>query len=125
MTPQVFSGERSHQKGRRWQRWVWSLKTAGCCVCRVEAYQTVLQLMGEKELYDYYVDQKRVSGTTWTLDAARTVLHTWQRKFSAVSPVLGVGGCGGVGEGGGPWRPQRNVRSIGGCPLTCRVSVSR
>lgn len=94
-------------------------------MCRVEAYQTVLQLMGEKELYDYYVDQKRVSGTTWTLDAARTVLHTWQRKFSAVSPVLGVGGCGGVGEGGGPLRPQRNVRSIGGCPLTCRVSVAR
>lgn len=77
---------------------MWSLKKAGCCVCRVEAYQTVLQLMGEKELYDYYVDQKRVSGTTWTLDAARTVLHTWQRKFSAVSPVLGV--CVGVGESG-------------------------
>ncbi|PVD22694.1 hypothetical protein C0Q70_15950 [Pomacea canaliculata] len=60
------------------------MKNRAGYISRVEAYQTVLQLMGEKELYDYYVDQKRVSGTTWTLDAARTVLHTWQRKFSAV-----------------------------------------
>lgn len=45
----------------------------------------MLQLMGEQDLYDYWVDTMKTSATNWNLEAARSVLETWQRKFVAVS----------------------------------------
>ncbi|XP_076462162.1 protein patched homolog 1-like [Babylonia areolata] len=53
-------------------------------ISRVEAYQSILQLMGEQELYDYWVDTMKTSGTTWNLQAARHVLTAWQRQFVSV-----------------------------------------
>ena len=49
----------------------------------------MLQLMGEQDLYDYWADTMKTSATNWNLEAARSVLETWQRKFVAVSI-----GCG-------------------------------
>ncbi|KAL8597752.1 hypothetical protein ACOMHN_001711 [Nucella lapillus] len=58
-------------------------------ISRVEAYQSILQLMGEQELYEYWVDTMKTSGTSWNLQAAREVLTAWQRHF--VSTVNGLG----------------------------------
>lgn len=52
---------------------------------RARALQTVVQLMTERELYDYWVDHYRVHHTGWTRDKAAAVLDAWQRKFSEVS----------------------------------------
>ncbi|KAL8598952.1 hypothetical protein ACOMHN_006762 [Nucella lapillus] len=53
-------------------------------ISRVEAYQSVLQLMGEQNLYDYWSDTLKTSGTNWNVEAARSVLEKWQRKFVSV-----------------------------------------
>ena len=45
----------------------------------------MLQLMGEQDLYDYWVDTMKTSATNWNQEAARSVLEAWQRKFVAVS----------------------------------------
>lgn len=50
-------------------------------ISRVEAYQSALQLMGVQELFDYYTDHRKTSGTNWNIDSARQVLEAWQRKF--------------------------------------------
>ncbi|XP_076440508.1 protein patched homolog 1-like isoform X2 [Babylonia areolata] len=53
-------------------------------ISRVEAYQSILQLMGEQNLYDYWSDTLKTSGTNWNVEAARSVLEKWQRKFVSV-----------------------------------------
>ncbi|KAK7100530.1 hypothetical protein V1264_023464 [Littorina saxatilis] len=50
-------------------------------ISRIEAYQSVLQLMGEQDIFEYWKDTMKTSGTNWDKDAARLVLETWQRKF--------------------------------------------
>jgi len=47
--------------------------------------QTLIQLMGEKDLYDYYRDTYKVHGIDWTLEKARLVLDTWRRQFTQVT----------------------------------------
>ena len=54
----------------------------------MEAYQTVLQLMGEEALFSYWDQTIKTSGTEWNVDVARQVLETWQRKFVSVSGCL-------------------------------------
>ena len=55
-----------------------------CGVCRAEALQSLLQLLGEKDLYDYYRDTYKVHGVDWTVGKARQVLDSWRRKFTQV-----------------------------------------
>jgi len=57
----------------------------GVCVCSAEALQSLLQLLGEKDLYDYHRDTYKVHGVDWTVDKARQVLDAWRRKFTQVS----------------------------------------
>ena len=61
------------------------MRLEALCELRVEAYQSVLQLMGEQDLYHYYSSTLKTSGTNWDVDAARSILETWQRKFVNVS----------------------------------------
>ncbi|XP_016840300.1 patched isoform X1 [Nasonia vitripennis] len=51
---------------------------------RAAALQTVIQIMGEREFYDYYarVDTDKVKYTDWTQEKATQVLETWQREFT-------------------------------------------
>ncbi|KAG5322403.1 PTC protein, partial [Pseudoatta argentina] len=49
---------------------------------RAAALQTVVQLMGERELYDFLVNTYRVHHIDWTQEKAAKVLETWQRVFS-------------------------------------------
>ncbi|CAL1543201.1 unnamed protein product, partial [Lymnaea stagnalis] len=53
-------------------------------IVRVEAFQSILQLMAEKDLYLYYEENQKVSGIDWTQQKARAVLEAFQRKFSQV-----------------------------------------
>ncbi|XP_025990235.1 protein patched [Solenopsis invicta] len=49
---------------------------------RAAALQTVVQLMGERELYDFLANTYRVHHIDWTQEKAAKVLETWQRIFS-------------------------------------------
>lgn len=48
------------------------------------ALQTVVQLMGEREMYEYWADHYKVHQIGWNQEKAAAVLDAWQRKFSAV-----------------------------------------
>lgn len=49
---------------------------------RAAALQTVVQLMGERELYDFLTNTYKVHHIDWSLEKATQVLETWQRAFS-------------------------------------------
>lgn len=49
---------------------------------RAAALQTVVQLMGERELYDFWAKTYRVHHIDWSQDKASLILETWQRAFS-------------------------------------------
>ncbi|XP_049539908.1 LOW QUALITY PROTEIN: protein patched [Anopheles darlingi] len=48
-----------------------------------KALQTVIQLMGERELYDYWNNHYKVHHIGWDPEKAAEVLNAWQKKFSA------------------------------------------
>lgn len=51
---------------------------------RAKALQTVIQLMTERELFDYWQGNYKVTGESedrWTPETAAEVLNAWQRKF--------------------------------------------
>lgn len=50
-----------------------------------EALQSVLQLMGEKELYEFWTQSYKVLHFSWDQEKAALVLKTWQKKFNEVS----------------------------------------
>jgi len=50
-----------------------------------EALQSVLQLMGEKELYEFWLQSYKVLHFSWDQEKAALVLKTWQKKFNEVS----------------------------------------
>lgn len=52
------------------------------------ALQSVVQLMGEREMYEYWADHYKVHHVGWTQEKAAAVLDSWQRKFAAVSILL-------------------------------------
>lgn len=49
---------------------------------RAAALQTVVQLMGERELYDFLANTYKVHHIDWSQEKATQVLETWQRAFS-------------------------------------------
>lgn len=50
---------------------------------KVKALQTVVQLMGEREMYEFWNDHYKVHHVGWTPEKATQVLDAWQKKFSA------------------------------------------
>ena len=56
---------------------------------RAEALQSILQLMGEKQMFEYYQDDYKVHAIDWTMEKAKEVLQAWQRKFSKVCYICG------------------------------------
>lgn len=50
---------------------------------KAKALQTVVQLMGEREMYEYWNEHYKVHHIGWTLEKAAEVLIAWQKKFSA------------------------------------------
>ncbi|XP_074642065.1 protein patched homolog 1-like [Tubulanus polymorphus] len=59
-------------------------------VVRAEALQTIVRLMGAKDMYDFYSDDYTIiHNIDWTQEKAEKVLETWQRKFTiAVNKVM-------------------------------------
>lgn len=55
------------------------------------ALQSVVQLMGEREMYEYWADHYKVHHVGWTQEKAAAVLDSWQRKFANVSIVYHPG----------------------------------
>lgn len=49
---------------------------------QAKALQTVVQLMGEHELYEYWSGHYKVHHIGWNQDKATLVLHAWQKKFA-------------------------------------------
>lgn len=49
---------------------------------RAAALQTVVQLMGERELYDNWANTFKVHQIYWSQEKAAQVLDTWQRAFT-------------------------------------------
>ncbi|GBP11019.1 Protein patched [Eumeta japonica] len=47
------------------------------------ALQTVVQLMGEREMFEYWADNYKVHHVGWTQEKAAAVLDAWQRKFAS------------------------------------------
>lgn len=51
-------------------------------ILRAKALQTVVQLMGERELFEYWSDTYKVHHVDWTQEKAAMVLETWQNRFA-------------------------------------------
>lgn len=49
---------------------------------RAEALQTILQVMGEQEMYEFHEGIKEFD---WTKETAKEILEAWQRKFAEVN----------------------------------------
>ncbi|XP_061399904.1 protein patched [Musca vetustissima] len=49
---------------------------------RAKAIQTVVQLMTEKEMFDFWNENYKVHHISWTPEKAAEVLNAWQRNFS-------------------------------------------
>ena len=49
----------------------------------------MVQLMGSKDLYEYYHDAWRVHNIDWNVSKAEAILDAWMTKFMEVSFFLG------------------------------------
>uniref|UniRef100_A0A1B0EZA4 Uncharacterized protein n=1 Tax=Phlebotomus papatasi TaxID=29031 RepID=A0A1B0EZA4_PHLPP len=49
---------------------------------KVTALQSVVQLMGEREMYEYWNNHYKVHHLSWSPEKATAVLTEWQKKFS-------------------------------------------
>ncbi|XP_075166747.1 protein patched [Haematobia irritans] len=49
---------------------------------KAKGIQTVVQLMTEKEMYDFWSENYKVHHISWTPEKAAEVLNAWQRNFS-------------------------------------------
>ncbi|KAF2349112.1 Sterol-sensing domain, partial [Trinorchestia longiramus] len=50
-------------------------------IVRGEALQSIVQLMGSKNLYDYWHDDWKVHNIDWTQEKAEHILNVWMEKF--------------------------------------------
>lgn len=51
-------------------------------ITKAKALQSIVQLMGEREMFEYYQSSYKVHNIDWSVDKARVILEAWQRKFS-------------------------------------------
>ncbi|XP_071538022.1 protein patched [Panulirus ornatus] len=51
-------------------------------IVRAEALQSMVQLMGSKNLYEYWQDDYRVHHVDWSQEKATLLLEAWQNKFT-------------------------------------------
>lgn len=49
---------------------------------KAKALQTVIQLMTEREMYEFWNGHYKVHHIGWTPEKAAEVLNSWQKKFS-------------------------------------------
>ncbi|XP_076353489.1 protein patched-like isoform X1 [Tachypleus tridentatus] len=51
-------------------------------IVKAAALQSVVQLMGEKQMHEFWKDHYKVHNLGWDVAKAKLVLETWQRKFT-------------------------------------------
>lgn len=51
-------------------------------IIKGEALQTIIQLMGEREMFEYWKSTYKTHNLDWSLEKAKIILEKWQRKFS-------------------------------------------
>lgn len=51
---------------------------------KARALQSVVELMGERDLYDFWFDSAKTQHLEWSQQKAAMVLELWQKKFSEV-----------------------------------------
>lgn len=51
-------------------------------IVKAEELQSILQLMGEKDMYEYWVNTYRVHNLDWSQEKAAMILDAWQRRFT-------------------------------------------
>eukprot|EP00095_Tigriopus_kingsejongensis_P000792 maker-scaffold67_size430214-snap-gene-3.36 protein:Tk00792 transcript:maker-scaffold67_size430214-snap-gene-3.36-mRNA-1 annotation:"patched 1 " len=51
-------------------------------IVRAKGLQSVVQLMGEKDLFDFWSDTYRIQSLGWSREKASQILADWQAKFS-------------------------------------------
>eukprot|EP00096_Caligus_rogercresseyi_P013587 TRINITY_DN6219_c0_g1_i1.p1 TRINITY_DN6219_c0_g1~~TRINITY_DN6219_c0_g1_i1.p1 ORF type:complete len:865 (+),score=182.35 TRINITY_DN6219_c0_g1_i1:286-2595(+) len=52
-------------------------------ITKAKGFQSVVQLMGEKDLYEFWSDTYRVHALDWSTEMASQILLEWQNKFSS------------------------------------------
>ena len=68
------------------------LKTCFFIHSRAKGLQSSIQLMGEKDLYDYWSDTFKVHSLEWNREVAAVILSEWQEKFNAEVATLVAAG---------------------------------
>ena len=56
-------------------------------LCRAEAFQSIIMLLGRQQLYEHWRTQAKVNHMDWTEDTASQVLEAWKREFTKVKRV--------------------------------------
>lgn len=51
-------------------------------ILRAKALQTVFQIMGNKDMYDYWSDNYKVHHIGWNQEKAAQILDAWQKRFA-------------------------------------------
>lgn len=59
-------------------------------IIEAKALQTVVQLLGEHELYEFWSGDYKVHHIGWSRDKAALVLNAWQKKFAEVSNIHSI-----------------------------------
>ena len=58
-----------------------------CILFRADAYQSIIMLMGGRQLYTHWYNQAKVNHMEWTEDEATQVLEAWKREFTKVRRI--------------------------------------
>lgn len=65
-----------------------STKNKSGRLLKAKAVQSIVQLMAEQEMFEFWRNHYKVHNIEWSLDKAKLVLEAWQRKFAEVLIVL-------------------------------------
>ncbi|XP_074605757.1 protein patched isoform X2 [Brevipalpus obovatus] len=72
----------------RWMHWPEELIIGGIKknktghIVKASALQSIIQLMAEQDMFEYWKPHYKVHNIDWSVEKARMVLEAWQRKFA-------------------------------------------
>ena len=72
----------------KWMHWPEELIVGGIMknktghIIKANAFQSIIQLMGELDMYTFWKNDYKVHNIEWSVEKARMVLEAWQRKFT-------------------------------------------
>uniref|UniRef100_T1IK19 Uncharacterized protein n=1 Tax=Strigamia maritima TaxID=126957 RepID=T1IK19_STRMM len=52
-------------------------------IMRAKAIQTIIPLMGERQMHEFWKDNYKVHNLNWNEEKAKEIIETWQRKFAS------------------------------------------